>query len=252
MTTALGNDLTAFVNMARHSAAVQEIDDRIAGCHSRIAALNQRCEPLHQQVAELQQASPLDIGPDATHVAALMADPEQRPDIAAITETVSAARKDEDVRQLTIATLQAAISGFGNEIALIEQEIAALAVKRQAAWLKFAKVARDDLHRLFIERFGHLHALVMRPLDAIARLRDAEGRGLLSAKEGGATRFSRDTLVAVETWDLSGSAYYTEKLFDAGRSSSSQREVENAMTEFRAMLAVALAHEDAAQQAGQT
>lgn len=243
MTTALGNDLTAFVNMARHSAAVQEIDDRIAGCHSRIAALNQRCEPLHQQIAELQQASPLEVGPDSAHVAALMADPEQRPDIAAITETVSAARKEEDVRQLTIATIQAAIGAFGEEIALIEQEIANLAVERQAAWLKFAKVARDDLHQLFAEHFEPLRARIMRPLDAIARLRDSGGGNLLSVREGGTKRFSHDTLIAVESWDISRSAYSTDKLFDAGRFGSSQREVESAMAEFRAMLTQALAYD---------
>ena len=170
--------------VALANAALVATDRELEQRRSRIQELREQMRPLLAYLNEVHARPSPDIGPDPAQVAALLADPSARPDMADITAVVSAARKTEDVRRLEAATAQAAINSIHEAITVVEGEISALRLRRTAEMLAFARLAGKHLAARFEAEFSRLRDEVMRPLLALAHLRDDGGNALPLAGEG--------------------------------------------------------------------
>lgn len=196
-------------DVARASTAVQVTDDEIAFARRRIADLREHCAPLHAQIAQLQADAPQEVGPDPDQVAALLADPTASPDTDVIAAAVSASRKADDVRNLTIATISQAVATIDADIAVVEEEISALDLRRAEEWFSFVNIARDYLVATFRARFIELRDSVMAPLNAIVGFRGPDGRLLSGAR---AAKLDGDTAVVI-SWYSDASGNQTERLY---------------------------------------
>lgn len=198
----------------RASEAVAETDDRLTKARQAITQLHERAQPLRDQIAELAAEAPTPVGPSEAHIEALLADPSARPDQGEITAMISAARKQDDVRGMTIATVQAAIGRMDEEVASVQAEIDELNGLRVSQWGDFACAAGEYLSTLFLQKFEQLRDEVMMPLVALPHIRGADGKTVLPVTARVATLSFDRGAMALRRYDCDASAYVENKLFE--------------------------------------
>lgn len=223
---------------ATANAAVIKADQDVAQLRQIIANLDEKAAPLHDQVAELSQQEPMQIGPDPAHVEALLSDPAAKPDQDAITSAISTARKQEDVRQMTIATVRAAIAKIDDERAAVNASIAEASEQRAQLWRDFAQAAGEYLALMFKKEFVRLRDEVLAPLIALAHIRDEHGQIVLPNGSTLATLSVDRGALAMRKYEPAsggGGSWNEEKLFQEARYVDA-REAAAAVEQFRSKL----------------
>lgn len=220
----LANELSKHLKTAAgRNAILTATEKEIQAEQGRIAELRKSAEPLRFQLAELQIQEPVQAGPNPDHVAALLSDPTRIPDQSSVVAAVSEARVQEDARQLTMATIQAAIDQIDEQIAEIERGIKALQSRRAAEFRDFVRDAQYGLLAAFKDIAGTLIPRIMQPLRAIPHLNVVRM----------STRFSHDTKIVIEEWEQDK---YQKDIIFADAGFMSQRDAETAVADLRSFL----------------
>lgn len=231
----LANELSKHLKSAAScNAILTATENEIQAEMGRIADLRKSAEPLRFQLAELQIQEPVQAGPNPDHVAALLSDPTCIPDQSSVVAAVSEARVQEDARQLTMATIEAAIEQVEEQIAGVERGIKVLQNRRAAEFQDFVKSAQFGLLAAFKDIAGTLFPRIVPPLCAIPHLKHQGGGSIIRMS----TRFSQNSKIEIEEWQdgYNGVGKYEKDTVFAAPSYMSDRDAEAAIGEFRSFL----------------
>lgn len=233
----LANELSKHLKSAAScNAILTATENEIQAEMGRIADMRKSAEPLRFQLAELQIQEPVQAGPNPDHVAALLSDPTRIPDQSSVVAAVSEARVQEDARQLTMATIQAAIGQIEEQIAEIERGIKVLQNRRAAEFQNFVQATQFGLLAAFKDIAGTLIPLVMEPLRVIPHLKSGGGDNVVRMS----TRFSLNTKIEIEEWQAGynggGGQYQKNVIFKETPAYISPRDTEAVIGELRGFL----------------